>query len=92
MSSSIWDVWDWEPVISGLHEAQRLLTGPCPPPADWIHSFTHPDTHRGLMERVCQSSVSTCPEHWNSGETRVLSHTLYSPTPADPQVMGENEN
>ena len=28
-----------------------------------------------------QSAVSANPEHWNSGETQVLSYPIYLPTP-----------
>ena len=33
------------------------------------------------MESVQQSAVSANPEHWNSGETQVLSYPIYLPTP-----------
>ena len=50
-------------------------------PAGWVCSFPQPDIQPGRMESILQSSVSTGPEHQNSGGTRVFSHSLYSPIP-----------
>ena len=47
-----------------------------------VSGFTQPDTHPGLVKSEHQSSVSACPEHWNSGGTRVFSHSLF---PLHPQ-------
>jgi hypothetical protein len=48
VSSGVWDARDWEPVISGLREAQRPQTAPCPPPGELgFRGFTQPDNPPG---------------------------------------------
>jgi hypothetical protein len=55
------------------------------PRASWDSVASHSQTPtQGHVESVWQSSVSTCPEHRNSGRKRVFSHSLYSPTPTAP--------
>lgn len=77
VSNGVWDARDGEPVISGIHEAQRPWNAPCPPLVDWVHRFTQSDTHPG--------SHGECA-HGNSGETWVLSHPLYFPMPTTQQI------
>ena len=43
------------------------------PPLSGVSGFTQPDAHSGLSGKRAQSSVSTCPEHRNSGWTWALS-------------------
>ena len=85
--SDVWDVWDWEPVISGLHEAQRPRTAPSPSPTDWGSMAFHSQMPTwGHMERAWQSpslpiqSTRTLVEF-------LFSHPLYFPRSAAPRFL-----
>jgi hypothetical protein len=80
VSSCVWDVQDFEPVISGLCEAQRPKTAPCPPPwAEWVAFHLGPHGKRAAVFCVCPPRA---PELcWDSGflPLPLFPHT-YCPT------------
>ena len=77
--------------VSGISETENLVpkTAPCPPPTELRSTgFLQPDTHPRASWKGCGSpSVSTHPEHRNSGGTRVFSNSHYSPVPTDQQYL-----
>ena len=73
-SSGILHAQDWEPVISGLSEAQRPRTAPCPPPGGLGSVASHSQTTTwGGEESVWQYS-HVCPPR----------AFVFSPTPFIP--------
>jgi hypothetical protein len=75
---------DWEPAISGLHEAQRPRTAPLPSPTpqpqhgiQWLPTGQHPPM--AAWKLWGNPPESACPEHQNSGGMWVFSHSLYFP-------------
>jgi hypothetical protein len=65
------------PSVYGMPGAGNPVprTAPCPPPAELgsMASHNQPPT-RHCVESMRQSSMSTWPEHWNSGGTWIFSH------------------
>ena len=60
----------------GLPLVHHLLCG--------VSGLAQPDAHQGYVESVSSPPVSAHPEHWNSGRTRILSHSPISPIPMPP--------
>ncbi|EDL14767.1 mCG144653, partial [Mus musculus] len=82
VSSCIWDAQYQEPVISGLHEAQRPWIPLVYTQWDGVLMYHTTRYPHGAMWKECSSlPAPACPEHRKSDVTLIFNNSIYSPMP-----------